>query len=82
MREICALGSAIFGHVASANSQLPGQTPITVDENGAAFRRYGVAGIFVLFSDLLGWRGEGANALVVATITITIGMGTGIWTVL
>jgi len=74
MQQICALGSSIFGHVASANSELPGQTPITVASAGAAFRRAGVS--------LLGINGDATGALFVGVVTIVIGFGMGVWTVL
>jgi len=35
MRQICAMLSTLFGGVASTNSQLPGQTPITVSDSSA-----------------------------------------------
>jgi len=83
MRQICALGSSIFGHVGSVNSELPGQTPITVASAGAAFRQHGApGGVFVLFSEMMGWSGQGASALLVATLTIMMGMGMGVLTVL
>jgi len=74
MRQICALGSSIFGHVGSVNSELPGQTPITVASAGAAFRRAGVP--------LLGINGDAIGALFVGMATIIIGFGMGVWTVL
>jgi hypothetical protein len=74
MRQICALGSAIFGHVGSVNSELPGQTPITVASAGAGFRRAGVS--------LLGVDGQGMGALMVGLTTILMGFGMGVWTVL
>jgi hypothetical protein len=74
MRQICALGSAIFGGVASANSQLPGQTPITVASAGAALR--GAV-------NLLGLVGQGIGGTVaVALGTVVMGVGMGVWTVL
>jgi hypothetical protein len=74
MQQICALGSSIFGHVASRNSELPGQTPITVASAGAAFRRAGVS--------LLGINGDAMGALFVGVATVIIGFGMGVWTVL
>jgi len=74
MRQICALGSSIFGHVGSVNSELPGQTPITVASAGAAFRRAGV--------HLLGINGEGIGPMLVGLGTIVMGFGMGVWTVL
>jgi hypothetical protein len=74
MRQICALGSSIFGHVGSANSELPGQTPITVASAGAAFRRAGVS--------LLGINGDAMGALFIEVATIIISFGMGVWTVL
>ena len=74
MRQICALGSSIFGHVGSVNSELPGQTPITVASAGAAFRRAGVS--------LMGINGDATSALFVGMATIIIGFGMGVWTVL
>jgi hypothetical protein len=74
MRQICALGSSIFGHVGSVNSELPGQTPITVASAGAAFRRAG--------APLLGINGDAIGALFVGMATIIIGFGMGVWTVL
>jgi len=72
IREICALGSSIFGHVGSANSQLPGQTPITVASAGAALR-----GAVNLFSVMGTGRTVG-----VAVGTVIVGVGMGVWTVL
>jgi len=72
IRQICALGSAIFGGVASANSQLPGQTPITVASAGAALR-----GAVNLFSVM----GTG-RTVAVAIGTMVMGVGMGVWTVL
>ena len=74
MRQICALGSSIFGHVGSVNSELPGQTPITVASAGAAFRRAGVS--------LMGINGDATGALFVGMATLIIGFGMGVWTVL
>jgi hypothetical protein len=71
IRSICALGSAVFGGVATVNSQLPGQTPITVASAGAAFRRAGNV-----------FGGEGLKALAVGSITMLLGIGMGVWTVL
>jgi len=72
IHQICALGSALFGHVASANSELPGQTPITVASAGAALR-----GAVNLFSVM----GTGRTAAVAAG-TMIMGVGMGVWTVL
>jgi hypothetical protein len=72
MRQICALGSSIFGHVGSVNNELPGQTPIIVASAGAASRRAGVS--------LLGINATSALFIGVATIIISFGMG--VWTVL
>lgn len=73
VHNICALGSAVFGGVASANSQLPGETPITV-ASGAAFRRTAVS--------LLGVTGQGMGALLFGIGTIIMGFGMGVWTIL
>jgi len=69
IRSICALGSAIFGGVASANSQLPGQTPITVASAGAALRKAGNV-----------FAGLGQVGVLGASILVSVGMG--VWTVL
>jgi len=69
IRSICALGSVIFGGVASANSQLPGQTPITVASAGAALRKAGNV-----------FAGLGEAGVLGATILVSVGMG--VWTVL
>jgi len=69
IRSICALGSAVFGGVASANSQLPGQTPITVATAGAALRRAGNV-----------FAGLGTAGVIGASIIVSVGMG--VWTVL
>ena len=39
MRQVCALISTLWGGVATKNSQLPGQTPITVS-NSSAVRQW------------------------------------------
>jgi len=67
MREICALGSSIFGGVGSANSQLPGQTAITPSRDGALSR----------FSLMMRMDGLG-----VALFSVLLGFGMGVWTVL
>lgn len=72
VRQICALGSAIFGGVASVNSQLPGQTPITVTSVAAALGRFTHPLLF----------GENARALLIGFATILTGILTGMWTVL
>lgn len=69
IRSICALGSSIFGHVASANSQLPGQTPITVPPVGAAPRT---------MNNIL--AGLGKTGIVGMSVLLSVGMG--VWTVL
>src|ERR1700743_395913 len=71
IRTICSLGSAVFGGVASANSELPGQTPITVASAGAALR--GAVNV-------LSVHGTG-RAVGVAVGTIVMGVGMGVWTV-
>lgn len=59
MREICAIASVLLGGVAATNSQLPGQTPITVDEDSGAMQQWlggsggGVAGMAVLIGGVL-----------------------------
>jgi hypothetical protein len=73
VHDICALGSVIFGGVASVNSQLPGQTPITV-ASGAAFKRTAVS--------LLGVTGQGMVPLLFGIVTIIMGFGMGVWSVL
>lgn len=69
IRSICALGSVIFGGVASANSQLPGQTPITVTSASAALRQAGNV-----------FAGLGKAGVLGASILVSVGMG--VWTVL
>ncbi|KAG8843521.1 hypothetical protein FRB91_011000 [Serendipita sp. 411] len=71
MRQICALGSAIFGGVASANSQLPGQTPVPAPSPNAALRRF--VGMF---------NSEGGGLLSIAFLTVILSVMTGAWTVL
>jgi len=72
LRQICALASSLFGGVASVNSELPGQTPITVASAGAALR-----GAVNLFSVM----GTG-RTVAVAVGTVLMGVGMGVWTVL
>ena len=72
IRSICALGGAVFGGVASANSQLPGQTPITVASAGAALRS--AVNVFSV-------HGTG-RAIGVAVGTVIMSVGMGVWTVL
>jgi len=72
MRQICALGSAIFGGVASANSQLPGETPITVTSIAAALGKFTHPLLF----------GDNARVLLIGFATILTGILTGMWTVL
>ncbi len=71
MRQICALGSAIFGHVASVNSQLPGQTPVPAPTSGALRRAI-----------LITRSGDGGVLLLTALGAVLVGLSTGVWTVL
>jgi len=77
MRQICALGSSIFGHVASVNSQLPGETPITVPSEGAALRRFSP-----ILRLGLGAVPGGDVGLLIAFSSVILGFGMGVWTVL
>lgn len=71
MRQICALGSAIFGGVASANSQLPGQTPVPAPTSGALRRAF-----------IIARSGDGGILLLTALSTVLLGLTTGVWTAL
>lgn len=68
MNQICAMLSTLLGGVASKNSQLPGQTPITVSDSSA----------------LRQWVGafDGTRGAVFGMITALVGMTVGGWTVL
>jgi cell division cycle protein 20 (cofactor of APC complex) len=69
IREICALGSVLFGGVAETNSQLPGQTPITPSE-GVGMR-----------SRVVGWQGMSSGVGIMLG-TVIIGFTMGVWTIL
>lgn len=71
IRDICALGSTIFGGVASVNSQLPGQTPITVDTS-AALRR--CVNLFGLLAN------SGETGVIAGTMLM--GFVMGVWSLL
>jgi len=67
MRQICGMLSALFGGVASQNSQLPGQTPITVSDSSASCQR---AGAF-----------DGVRGPAFGMIVALVGVAVGGWTV-
>lgn len=67
MREICAMLSTLFGGVASGNSQLPGQTPITVSDS-SAFHQW--AGAF-----------DGMRGAAFGMLAALVGVAVGGWTV-
>jgi len=68
MYQICAMLSTLLGGVASKNSQLPGQTPVTVPDSSA----------------LRQWVGafDGMRGAAFGIITALVGMMVGGWTVL
>jgi hypothetical protein len=72
IRQICALYSTLFGGVASVNSQLPGQTPITVDTSSAALRRY---------VNLFGLLANSGEIRIIAG-TMFMGFFMGVWSLL
>jgi len=67
MRTICALLSTLLGGVASKNSELPGQTPITVSDSSAL--RQWVSAF------------DGMRSAAFGTITALVGVAVGTWTV-
>jgi len=67
MRQVCAMLSTLQGGVGTKNSELPGQTPITVS-NSAALRRW--VGAF-----------DGMRGAAFGMITAIVGVAIGGWTV-
>lgn len=67
MRQICGMLSTLLGGVASKNSELPGQTPITVPTSSA----------------LRQWVGafDGMRGAAFGMITVLVGVVVGGWTV-